>query len=142
MTTYTIKGQDFHYEDCCTCGVNFLYPAAIYNTTLERRGNGGHPFYCPNGHRLVRTGETEADKLRRERDRLKQNEARLEQEKADALAAAEAAQKALARHKKRSAAGTCPCCSRTFRQLAAHMKNKHPQWANEAGGKVVPLKAG
>lgn len=26
--------------------------------------------------------------------------------------------------------GTCPCCTRTFKQLAAHMKNKHPEYTN------------
>lgn len=25
---------------------------------------------------------------------------------------------------------TCPCCKRTFKQLAAHMKNKHPEFAH------------
>lgn len=28
---------------------------------------------------------------------------------------------------KRSAASACPCCKRTFRQLARHMAAKHPE---------------
>lgn len=32
------------------------------------------------------------------------------------------------RLKNRAAAGVCPCCNRTFKQLAAHMKTKHPTW--------------
>jgi DNA repair exonuclease SbcCD ATPase subunit len=28
---------------------------------------------------------------------------------------------------KRVAAGVCPCCNRTFQQLAKHMANKHPE---------------
>jgi hypothetical protein len=31
--------------------------------------------------------------------------------------------------RKRVGNGTCPCCHRTFRQLAAHMQNKHPDYA-------------
>jgi hypothetical protein len=38
-------------------------------------------------------------------------------------------ERAAKRHKTRTAAGTCPCCTRTFKQLAAHMKNKHPDYA-------------
>ena len=29
---------------------------------------------------------------------------------------------------KRIKNGICPCCNRTFKQLAAHMKNKHPEY--------------
>jgi hypothetical protein len=28
------------------------------------------------------------------------------------------------------AAGVCPCCKRTVKQLAAHMKEKHPEFVN------------
>jgi hypothetical protein len=33
------------------------------------------------------------------------------------------------RLKKRVKAGVCPCCHRTFKQLVAHMKHKHPDYA-------------
>ena len=32
-------------------------------------------------------------------------------------------------NKNRVAASVCPCCKKTFKQLAAHMKNKHPNYA-------------
>ena len=32
------------------------------------------------------------------------------------------------RQKKRAAAGVCPCCNRTFKQLARHMERKHPNY--------------
>lgn len=35
---------------------------------------------------------------------------------------------ALARTKKRHAAGVCPCCQRQFKQLVAHMKSQHPDY--------------
>ncbi len=31
--------------------------------------------------------------------------------------------------KKRAANGVCPCCNRTFSDLARHMKAKHPDFA-------------
>lgn len=47
----------------------------------------------------------------------------------EAAARADKADKALQRHKKRTAAGTCPCCKRTFQQLQRHMASKHPGYA-------------
>ena len=37
----------------------------------------------------------------------------------------------LTRQRKRSVAGTCPCCNRTFQQLARHMKSKHPKYEEQ-----------
>lgn len=31
--------------------------------------------------------------------------------------------------KLRAANGVCPCCNRTFKQLAAHMSSQHPKYA-------------
>jgi hypothetical protein len=96
-------------------------------------------FYCAYGHEQVfRAGETEADKLRRERDLLKQQMARVEEEKMDLVAKAalatseaKAAKRETARLKKRAAAGVCPCCHRTFGELARHMQTKHPEFRAE-----------
>ncbi len=30
--------------------------------------------------------------------------------------------------KNRIANGVCPCCNRSFKQLAAHMRTQHPDW--------------
>lgn len=35
----------------------------------------------------------------------------------------------LTKVKKRIAAGVCPCCRRTFQNLASHMKGQHPGYA-------------
>jgi hypothetical protein len=32
--------------------------------------------------------------------------------------------------KNRVAKGVCPCCNRTFQNLADHMKSKHPDYAD------------
>jgi septal ring factor EnvC (AmiA/AmiB activator) len=126
----------------CWCGTPFMVPA----TLLDQAHNRGHKIYCPHGHMMQWT-ETQEDKLRRERDRLKQDAARLEDEKrqwqATANAQLERAQKlerATKRLKKRASAGTCPCCQRTFSNMAEHMKHQHPQFVADGGAKVVPLK--
>lgn len=42
------------------------------------------------------------------------------------------ARKAVEKKLNRVSAGTCPCCNRSFKQLAAHMKNKHPDYVDKA----------
>jgi septal ring factor EnvC (AmiA/AmiB activator) len=128
--------------NCSTCGITFGVPQGY----LDNRRNDKAVFYCPNGHSMS-YHESEADLLRRERDRLKQQQARLEEENAavrlaldfarDRMQHAEAANKRL---KKRSSAGTCPCCSRTFANMAEHMKRQHPAFVADGGAKVVPIK--
>lgn len=126
----------------CWCGTPFALPKRL----LESAQGAGHTIYCPHGHTVV-WKETEADKLRRERDRLKQDQARLEDEKRIAwLTANEQAERAKKAERKvktltkRAAAGTCPCCQRTFSNMAEHMKHQHPEFVAETGAKVVPIK--
>lgn len=83
-------------------------------------------FYCINGHAQSFRGESEADRLRK---KLHESDL-LATRRANALAAAVASQAtaeaALKKSSTRTKAGVCSCCNRTFKQLAAHMKNKHP----------------
>ena len=130
---------------CCSCGIKFEVPAEWH---AEKRQSHEY-FYCPNGHSLSFKGESDEEKLRRERDRLKQDQARLEQELADANRQTEVAskrafraEKATTLLKKRAAAGTCPCCQRTFSNMATHMKQQHPTFVTDTGAKVIPIKAG
>lgn len=71
--------------------------------------------------------------MRRERDRLAQQIAQKDDEIREIKKAwneAELEARKNARKAKslsdRAHAGVCPCCNRTFKQLAAHMKTKHP----------------
>ena len=120
-------------EVCCACGVEFHVPQAFQNAC---KADSKKAFYCPNGHSLSYTVSV-ADTLRRERDQLKQDAARLHQmiqEEADAKEAARrqaAAYKGVAtRMKNRVRHGVCPCCNRTFSDLARHMASKHPDIDN------------
>ena len=46
----------------------------------------------------------------------------------EAEASLQATKGVVTRLKKRAIAGVCPCCNRTFQQLAAHMAHKHPDY--------------
>jgi hypothetical protein len=139
-----IRGCTHQIENCITCGVIFTVPDSMWQ---HARSEGGY-FHCPNGHSQGWSKErSEREQLRRERDRLKQDQARLadevraaEEAASLACARAEKAESANKRLKKRSAAGTCPCCARTFSNMAEHMKHQHPEFVCDSGAKVVPIK--
>lgn len=112
---------------CPSCGMLYAAPTAWRAKLLEQHDRGeAVSWCCPAGHSIVFSTESELDRVRRERDRLKQDTARLECEALDFHRRAIAAESEVERQKTRSAAGVCPCCHRTFRQLALHMKTKHP----------------
>lgn len=123
----------YSYTDCCKCGAIIMMTTALYNQRLEDRGL----FYCPNGHSQHFIGEREVDRVKRE---LQQQIQQTEFEKRQKLEARRAlfgqkiaTGKAKAQHKRlihRVSCGVCPHCKRTFKQLAAHMKAKHPRAKN------------
>jgi hypothetical protein len=115
--------SNFEAISCATCFVEFAIPESME----RRRREDGKDFYCPNGHcNVFNSGKSKADKLVEElscaRQRLAQKTDELREE-AERRRKAETEVQSL---KRRTAAGVCPCCSRTFKQLAAHMKSKHP----------------
>jgi hypothetical protein len=115
----------------CYCGIAVAVPQ-----TLHRRANESDEIgiYCPLGHKFFFT-ETTQQKLDRAQQALKDAEKR-ERAVRENLRAEERSHIAtrghLTRHKKRAKAGVCPCCHRTFKQLSAHMSNKHPDFDPEA----------
>ncbi|MBF9050603.1 hypothetical protein GTA62_14880 [Roseobacter sp. HKCCD9010] len=119
-------------ETCCKCKTRFGISDEVYRVALQQREHGS--FHCPHGHsQHYVTGETEIEKLRRERDRLKQNNAYEVDRRRAAEADAEAQKRSAAaykgaatRMKNRAKAGVCPCCNRTFQNLARHMASQHP----------------
>lgn len=120
-------------EICASCGVLFAAPKSL----LDKRRFDGASFYCPSGHslsydageaRMRRELEQTRKSLEGTRDLLRHEErshaatrgqvTRVKNEKAKIEA--------------RVANGVCPCCGRTFKQLAAHMKRKHPGYVDGA----------
>jgi hypothetical protein len=122
---------------CCRCKSEMWLPDEFEKTA---RRSEAITFYCPYGHAQVfRAGETEVDKLRRERDRLAQrvaewqDEARSEREKKEAAERrAAAARGQVTKIRNRVGHGVCPCCNRTFGNLSRHMASEHPTFAAEA----------
>ena len=124
---------------CCECNAPIYMPSgweAYFRSSQVA-------FYCINGHRQSFSKQpSEAQLLKKQLDAERQARQRAEQriaEKADEVTAA----REEARHErnrangykghatritKRAKAGVCPCCNRTFKALAAHMANKHPQF--------------
>lgn len=113
---------------CGSCGCDFAIPETM---RAEKQRSGGR-WYCPNGHSRVYS-ESDAAKYKRlyesqfaatakERENFFAEQRRHEE-----------TQKKLRRVEKRVAAGVCPCCKRTFRQLSRHMQLKHSEFVKEHG---------
>lgn len=130
---------------CCRCKTHIVLPNDLYSAAKK---SPAISFYCPYGHpQHFPAGESEAEKLRRERDRLAQQIAEKDdeikwqrdiRERAERQLSAQRGQ--VTKLKKRASAGTCPCCSRTFQNMAEHMKKQHPDFVQEGGANVVKLK--
>lgn len=125
--------EDFDLMSCTSCGIRYLVPTDWRRDKQHNRGSGS----CPNGHAWQYT-TSEADKLRAERDRLKQNEAYLNDRVRELVDARDretrrvtAAKGQITKLKKRASNGVCPCCNRTFADLARHMAGKHPGFVAE-----------
>lgn len=135
MILATNAVETFVIIECCSCAMRFAVPEQWNAKRRETKAE----FFCPNGHRQAYT-ESEADRLRRERDRLKQDAARLEDELSSERRQREDAERKAKRLQRKAAAAECPCCSRTFGNLRAHMARKHPEFIAEAdGGQRTPL---
>jgi hypothetical protein len=114
----------------CWCGTYHAVPAELRQQQERQHANGRDQtgIYCPHGHSHVIAGESEVEKTRRELEASRDRAAQLAAERDQAEASARAYKGAATRARKRAGAGVCPCCNRTFKQLAQHMKSKHPDF--------------
>lgn len=113
--------SEFAMITCAECGIHFAVPAHYQNCRAEDHKT----FWCPNGHQQSYRRETEADKYKRlyndEAAKMVPLREKYEAEKR----AHTRIKKKLKSVETRAAAGVCPCCNRTFKQLAEHMKSNH-----------------
>jgi len=115
-------------ETCPVCGVNHGIPSNLVRVAKEK--GPAKSLYCPNGHGWHYT-KAQAD-IDRDRARIEHLERRLANRDEDLRAerAHHAATKGkLTKTKKRVAGGACPCCNRSFVDLARHMQGQHPDYA-------------
>lgn len=132
-------------------------PMAFQAGRIDHARKSESPLHCPFGHpNYWKLGKTESDKLRDQLDEERRQRQQAEQAVArEADWRREAEEKAkhernrangykghATRITKRAKAGVCPCCNRTFQQLARHMQTQHPTFTPMAlevieGGKAV-----
>lgn len=135
MSTFTLTGT-YTLVHCCTCGVAF----AITETYERERRRDHLNFYCPNGHPQHWPGKSDLEQLR-EQVAAEQRRVQWATEQAErnarALVSAEhrlrATRGVVTKIKRRVGKGVCPCCNRTFRDLARHMDGQHPEFAKVEG---------
>jgi uncharacterized coiled-coil DUF342 family protein len=117
---------------CCQCGE----PMWMTQSTYETYKRNNQIFHCVHGHQQHwPKGKTEAQKLREQLDAERIARQRAEQRVAERADEAKAAWRTATAYKgqatrlrNRAKAGVCPCCNRTFKQLAARMASQHPQF--------------
>jgi hypothetical protein len=129
--------DDFVQITCWKCRTSYYLPGPLY---FAAKANEDISFWCPYGHSAhYPAGETEETKLRRERNMLKQQLAQKDDEIRDTRQERDKARVDLRRAKKRAKRistrvghGVCPCCNRSFENLARHMATQHNQEIKEA----------
>jgi chromosome segregation ATPase len=125
------------YVDCPCPACGEVFGLLKRTDTVLRKSC--QTFYCPFGHQMsFSLGDSEATKLRRERDRLTQRLAEKDDEIARQRELQEAAERRVSaargqitKLKNRAAAGVCPCCTRHFVNLERHMASKHKGFVAE-----------
>lgn len=109
----------------CNCGGVYAITEG-YRANKHLHGGSWHCPYCQAGWGYTNAGQLEKAKKELagqvERTQAALNRANAAEQQLAAVTAQ--AERAATRAKN----GTCPCCTRTFKQLAAHMKNKHPEY--------------
>lgn len=115
---------------CADCGIGFGIPTSFEQHARSDR----RTFYCPSGHTQWFAGKTDAKRIEELKAQIATKNDLLESTQREnekqwrLRRAAEGKTRAI---KRRVAHGVCPCCTRTFQNLAAHMKNKHPGFPQE-----------
>jgi hypothetical protein len=123
---------------CVRCKCEVWIPDALYEAADH--GRGAVKFYCGYGHgQVFAVGESDANKLRRERDLLAQRIAERDDEikrqremRQETERRLSATRGVVTRIRNRVGHGVCPCCNRTFGNVARHMASQHPTWCAEA----------
>lgn len=110
----------FRTVPCARCGIIF----GVTQEFDDRKRNTHEGFFCPSGHSLSYPGESDAQRLADAARKLEESERR------ERLAVTEKLriQTDLRRLRKRIKNGVCPCCKRSFTNIHAHIKTKHPEY--------------
>ena len=108
------------------CG-HTIYMTTLHQRELMRTHNTFFCTYC--GKKNYYAGKSDVEKLRGQLASTKDmlDTARADRDRKEYQRRAEKAAKT--RIKNRVQNGVCPCCKRTFQDLARHMAGQHPDFA-------------
>ena len=111
---------------CAACSMDFGIPEWLNHAKRSDQTS----FYCPAGHsQYFPKGKTSEDLVRERLARTEMKVANLADDLRAERSSHAATKGKLTKTKNRIANGVCPCCNRTFVQLARHMKSQHPEYA-------------
>jgi FtsZ-binding cell division protein ZapB len=130
MNNTLTKVIQMRITDCCVCGITFAMPDSFYRQQQELGKQAN--FYCPNGHQMHFSRsilQQEVDRLKSENDSLSKSRTSLHDQLTEKVHEIDRLNKSIKRRNRRLKAGVCPCCNRTFKELAAHMKTEHPDYS-------------
>lgn len=128
MGQVVVLSQPFVTVNCGECGGVYAIGERFHQQCREMSRSWTCP-YCGIGWGFG--GETEAQRLKKqlevERERRERAlaDANHERHRANALKGH------LTRLRNRVGNGVCPCCNRTFQNLARHIKKKHPEFCHD-----------
>ena len=124
--TLNVYGE-FDVRTCGDCGVMWAMTVGF----VEARRNDHRTWYCPNGHTWHYSGESDQEKMRRQRDEARDRAARAEALRDQTEASLRATKGVVTKQRKKLARvklGVCPCCNRHFENVEAHMATEHPDF--------------
>lgn len=128
MNTLTNESVTKMYTVNCSCGGVYAISATFRQEKQEKGGGWTCPYCrCSWGY----FGKTELDRAREKAERLERDAQQLREQRDAAHRQASAQRGVTTRIKNRVANGVCPCCKRSFVELARHMATKHPEYAPE-----------
>lgn len=113
----------------CWCGITLAVPQDLRDHQLRHHHDGTSEvgIYCPLGHQFIPSGEPQYKRLER---RLANKDEDLRAERASHATTKgqlTATKGQLTKTRKRAANGVCPCCQRSFVNVARHVRTKHPE---------------
>lgn len=110
------------------CGLDFAMSREFFDQTKRT----GETWHCPRGHKRRWTGSTTEQEL----ERANAKATHLADQLHAAGAEAERLRVTLLRDRHRFANGVCPCCNRSFENVARHVRGQHPDYdvTTVAGG--------
>jgi DNA-binding transcriptional regulator YiaG len=116
----------------------YAAPESFFERLKSKKNSNWH---CPRGHSIV-FKDSELFKLKRELQTAHKRADEFQRRAAEQRERAESIGRSYKRVRERVKNGVCPCCNRTFENLARHMKTKHPEYGTHQQLRTIRLAYG